>query len=204
MTFFGMAVFTAIGTVVLAVFAVVTAWYARKAFRKQSQEVHDQAKMLQLQSDQLEEQRKINARQTEVLELQAEELRESLGERKREAQERRRAQASRVFVEENRHPYNRDDPDAIAPGPAWVSATVLNGSRDPIYRAQLRWHQGSAPYGDPNPEPVGTVMAASEVSKRREFPRNANLDVCGAALEFRDAAGVRWLRSADGDLDELA
>jgi membrane protein implicated in regulation of membrane protease activity len=30
---------TAIATAVLAVFAVVTAWYARKAFREQSQEV---------------------------------------------------------------------------------------------------------------------------------------------------------------------
>jgi hypothetical protein len=37
MTFFGMAVLTAIGTAVLAVFAIVTAWYARKAFRKQAQ-----------------------------------------------------------------------------------------------------------------------------------------------------------------------
>jgi hypothetical protein len=33
MTFFGAALITAIGTVVLAVFAIVTAWYARKAFR---------------------------------------------------------------------------------------------------------------------------------------------------------------------------
>ena len=32
---FGLALLTAIGTVVLAVFAVVTAWYARKAFREQ-------------------------------------------------------------------------------------------------------------------------------------------------------------------------
>jgi hypothetical protein len=39
MTFFGMALLTAVGTVVLAVFAIVTAWYARKAFTKQSQEV---------------------------------------------------------------------------------------------------------------------------------------------------------------------
>ena len=39
MTFFGAALITAIATVVLAVFAVVTAWYARKAFREQSREV---------------------------------------------------------------------------------------------------------------------------------------------------------------------
>jgi hypothetical protein len=32
---------TAVATAVLAVFAIVTAWYARKAFLKQSQEVTD-------------------------------------------------------------------------------------------------------------------------------------------------------------------
>jgi membrane protein implicated in regulation of membrane protease activity len=39
MTFFGATLLGALATVVLAVFAVVTAWYARKAFRKHSQEV---------------------------------------------------------------------------------------------------------------------------------------------------------------------
>lgn len=39
MTFFGMALITATATAVLAMFAIVTAWYAHKAFRKQSQEV---------------------------------------------------------------------------------------------------------------------------------------------------------------------
>jgi len=68
---------TALATAVLAVFAIVTAVYAVRAFRKQSQEISDQASMLKVQSDQLEEQRKINVEQTKVLELQAAELRES-------------------------------------------------------------------------------------------------------------------------------
>jgi hypothetical protein len=58
---------TAIGTVVLAVFAIVTAVYAIRAFRKQSQEVSDQASMLKVQSDQLEEQRRLNAEQLQRL-----------------------------------------------------------------------------------------------------------------------------------------
>ena len=37
---------TAIATAVLAVFAILTAWYARQAFLKQPQEVTDQAEML--------------------------------------------------------------------------------------------------------------------------------------------------------------
>ncbi len=42
--------YTAVATAILAVFAIVTAWYARKAFLKQSQEVSDQASMLEIQS----------------------------------------------------------------------------------------------------------------------------------------------------------
>jgi hypothetical protein len=72
---------TAIATAVLAFFAIITAVYAVRAFRKQSQEVHDQAAMLSIQSDQLAEQRKINAEQTRVLALQASELTQSLSQR---------------------------------------------------------------------------------------------------------------------------
>lgn len=45
---------------VLALFAIITAVYAVRAFRKQSQEVSDQATMLKVQSEQLAEQRRIN------------------------------------------------------------------------------------------------------------------------------------------------
>jgi hypothetical protein len=76
---------TAIATAMLAAFAIVTGIYAIRAFRKQSKEVSDQISMLGIQSDRLAEQRKINAEQLRVLALQAGELRESLAERKREA-----------------------------------------------------------------------------------------------------------------------
>lgn len=89
---------TAIATAALAVFAILTAAFAILAFCKQSKEVSDQARMLKLQSEQFSEQRKVNAEQIRVLTLQAAELSESLKERKREAAERRRAQAGRVFV----------------------------------------------------------------------------------------------------------
>ena len=56
-------------------FAIVTAVFAVLAFRKQSREVSDQAKMLEVQSDQLGEDRTVNAEQIRVLKLQAEELR---------------------------------------------------------------------------------------------------------------------------------
>jgi hypothetical protein len=111
-TFFGMALLTAIGTVVLAAFAVVTAVYARKAFREESREVaaieqqvkdeqevtRQQAELLKVQTgqlevlrDQLQDQREASAAQAEVLELQAAELRGSLEERRQEAEDRHRA-----------------------------------------------------------------------------------------------------------------
>jgi uncharacterized membrane protein YhiD involved in acid resistance len=89
---------TAAGTALLAIFAILTTIYAVRAFRRQSQEVSAQASMLQVQSEQLSEQRKINAEQTKVLGLQATELRESLESRELDRAERRRAQASRVFI----------------------------------------------------------------------------------------------------------
>jgi hypothetical protein len=44
---------TAVATAVLAAFAIVTAWYAPKAFVKQSKEVSDQASTLEIQSGRL-------------------------------------------------------------------------------------------------------------------------------------------------------
>ena len=76
---------TAVGTGVLGIFAIVTAIYEVRAFRKQSQEVSDQGEMLRVQSErldvyrtQVDEQRRINDTRGEVLELQAREIRASL------------------------------------------------------------------------------------------------------------------------------
>jgi hypothetical protein len=133
---------TAIATVVLAVFAIVTAWYARKAFRKQAQEVSDQAGLLKTQSDQLEEQRKINAKQTVVLELQEEDLRESLTERKRERQAAERQQANGIGFRLTSTPF----PDlgkyssefTVRPGEPVRMAIVSNQSRRPIKNVVCR------------------------------------------------------------------
>ena len=213
---------TAVATAALAVFAIVTASYARSAFRKQSEEVRaierqvrdqeeltrQQAELLKIQSGQLELQRRqlddqlqANARQADVLELQATELRESLGQRKRDAEEQRRAQASKVFISQ------RDStmvfPTGRRSGPA-IAATVVNSSDQPIYDAELYWRRGSAGHGDPNPEILSAVMPGAEIIKGRSFPKGTNLDVSGAVLRFRDAAGIRWIRRPDGGLTEQA
>ena len=156
---------TAIATAMLAVFAIVTAWYARRAFLKQSQEVSDQAAMLRLQSEQLDEQRKLNKEETRVLALQAEELRESLAERKREAVERRNAQAAQVHIA-------LEMGDTSPGGGPAVEATVVNANerQQPIYDVKLYWHLGPDTYGTPNPEPLGTVLNWEKKIRRRDFP----------------------------------
>lgn len=68
---------TAAATLALAVLALLTAVLAYLAWRKQSREVSDQAK---------------------ILRLQAEELGQAAAEREREANERRRAQAELVYT----------------------------------------------------------------------------------------------------------
>lgn len=83
---------SAIATVGLLIGAIITAQYAIKAFRAQSKEVGDQATMLKVQSDQLDEQRTINA-------LQARDLEESLKERERLRRITEREQADAVLFE---------------------------------------------------------------------------------------------------------
>jgi hypothetical protein len=91
---------TAAFTGLLAVFAIITAWFAREAFRQQSAEV--------------------NA---------------LLEDRKREAEERRRAQASMVFVW-----YVRSTVAAVGhPAVDKVTMHLRNTSDQPIYYVRFAW-----------------------------------------------------------------
>ena len=184
----------AVATTVLAVFAIVTGIYAVRAFRKQSQEVSDQAEMLRLQSEQLDEQRKVNAEQIRVLALQAAELGESLAKRKREAVERRNAQASQVSIAVK---VTREGRVGYLPE---LEATVVNASerQQPIYDVKLYWHLGQQGYGSPNPEVLGTILNFRDEARRREFPPGTDLAGCGAGLAFRDVFGVNWVKTPDG------
>jgi hypothetical protein len=206
---------TAVATTILAVFAFTTAILAYLAFRKQSREVRDQAQMLKVQSDQLEEQQKIN-------ELQATDLRASIKQRKLDADERRRAQARLVSAWIGK---TRDDPDNND-GMRQISLELINGSPEPIYGlvAGTVFIQGRA---GPN-----SLEAWFEVKKRTESqehkqlsPPTAILSILppgrwrtwvqdtgevlgggrrGAELAFTDRAGTHWIRRARGDLEKLS
>ena len=222
---------TAIATGLLAIFAIVTAAFAIKAFGKQSEEVRaiqrqvqdqetlisQQAELLKVQSGQLEmqrhqldEQRAINAKQTEVLELQARELTESLDERKREMEGRRRAQAIRVFIWEERLDHDprvtlaQAHASGSAVGPVIV-AHLRNASDWPIYDVRLSWHRGSAPWGQPDLFPA--LMPSEEESATRalstDLPEYVDLAMLGAVAFFRDTDRVMWRARPAGTLDEI-
>ena len=173
---------TAVATAVLAVFAIVTAVFAILAFRKQSQEVSDQAS---------------------VLALQAAELRESLAERKREAAELRRAQAGRVFVSAEPNPKISDPVNSIA-------LRAENTSQQPIYDLTFMWREGTG--GVEVDQNIDSRFPSScQVSRKGSEPFEPGLPYqdflkdtsrLAAAVVFRDAAGVRWRLRSDGQLDE--
>jgi hypothetical protein len=183
--------------------------------RQQAELLRVQSGQLGLQREQLaeqhtaiEDQLQANARQAEVLKLQASELKESLSERKREAEQRRSAQATQVFISQRQaSASSMEEADAegqfsveMWPDEIRAEVTVVNASNQPIYGAELRWHRGSAGHGDPNPEPLGTVMPGSESVHCRDFPEDTNMVIGGAVLRFRDAAGTTWMRRLDGGL----
>jgi hypothetical protein len=171
---------TAIATIGLLLGAIITAIFAIRAFT--------------IQSQQLEEQRGINKRQTDVLDLQVTELQESLKERQHEAAERRGAQAARVFVGASQ-----------LVGEPRLSPHPVNASDFPIYEAQLWYLDRHNTEGD-LPGHFGTVLPGEKAyllgNVRRDFiERYEPLSL--AILTFRDAAGVTWIRTPDGTLSEI-
>jgi hypothetical protein len=196
---------TAIATAVLATGSVVTAIFAFLAFRKQSTEVTILQRQAKDQTEQFHERRKVNEKQIEVLELQSEELRTSREEREREATGRRRAQAAKVLMWEDRSPV---DPRLQRTAPGYrtptITACVSNDSDQLIYDLEIEWHKGAAPWG--NPEFVAHIPAQSKEVFTRPLPADlpdfVDAAVYGAVLRFRDAAGVNWLRRPDGELSE--
>lgn len=206
---------TAIATALLAIGAGITAKFAWDALQKQSaglkalgDQVSDQkdltakqAQLLTIQSNQvrlqqlqLDEQRKAAAKEAIVLSLQTDELKESLGQRRREAEERRRAQAAMIFLNQVPAPkpieFGTKGGNAAAPKDL---VTVVNSSGLPIYDAEAHWPAMSA-QDNPGSHLFGTIMP--DAKPERLVPKGAH-----ASLWFRDAAGVKWVLKLNGHLD---
>jgi hypothetical protein len=210
--------------------AVITAFFAILAFRKQSEEVstlerqaqdqqeltRQQGELLKIQSEQLdlqrkqvEEQRAVIGKQTDVLVLQAQELKASIEQRVRETAERHRAQAVRVFMWEERLDRDPDMDQATQsargerPTPV-VVAHVRNASDQPIYDLRFSWHRGTAPQrqGEAMVPLMPGRDAYATCPVPEDLPEN-NRGLFGAVAFFRDAAGIFWRARPDGQLDEI-
>jgi hypothetical protein len=213
MSMLGATILTAIAITVLAVGAIVTAVLAYLAFRKQSHEVmaidrqvagdqkliQQQAKLIKAQTDQVQilrdqlgEQRNASARQAGVLDLQAKELRESLDQRKRNTEARRRAQAAKIFLT------GAPTGPGITFGgplpPPTTTATVVNSSDQPIYDAELHWPATSL-QGSHGSHLFGTIVPGGK--QQYWLPPNV-----GFSLWSRDAAGIKWILPSDGRFRE--
>ena len=188
----------AIATAVLAVGVIAAAWFARTASVSLSR--------------QLTAQQELAARLAEVLQLHAKELGPSYDER-------RRAQACRVFIELDRIvPVSvASSPDGETASPVqspWrVTATVRNTSDQPVYDMYVIWQRGTVRMG--KPDPVARLLPGEQVTfERGHQPMDAepssdrmapsDAAALSAFLTFRDTAGVRWTVREDGTLSDLA
>ena len=125
--------------------------------------------------------------------------------RKRQAELGRGCQARRVFLTEESFGGRKDGRGSgmiggIGTKPPSVTGTAHNTSDQPIYNVEFRWHKGVAAHGDP--ELAGAVMPRQQVTRSANFPHDTNMERSGATIRFTDAAGLRWIRRADGYLAE--
>lgn len=188
-------ILTAWATLALAILAFVTAILAGLAFWKQRQETRDQAAMLKIQSEQLAEDRKVNAEQIRVLALQAEELKNVGGDREREAEERCKAQAVQVYVWQ-KVMQGAAQARGLTSGKT-LKATLVNSSMQPVYNVTMQWMING----------VLRDLTVREEPLKPEEEHSATVVVDSAVdpmamAFFRDRAGVYWRTHADGRLED--
>jgi hypothetical protein len=175
----------AIATVVLAIGVITAAWFARTASVALSR--------------QLTAQQELTANLAEVLQLHARGLVQS-------SDERRRAQACRVFI-------TLDRVMPVSVGPWHVTATVRNTSDQPVYDMYVIWQLGTVRMG--KPDPVARLLPGDLITFERGTQADAANEpsdpaaqsdpaAVSAFLTFRDTAGVRWTVREDGTLSDVA
>jgi hypothetical protein len=126
----------------------------------------------------------VNTEQIRVLELQAKELQESLKQRQRETLERRSAQASQVFVWQERTVVN-----ALGKLPEHtVTVHLRNTSKQPVYDIWFTWQSGDTKYSPTWREKP--LMPDETDFQSAPVPADADPErVCGSA-GWGDAAVV--------------
>jgi hypothetical protein len=176
----------------LLVGAGLTAWYAKRAFDKQTEEVS-------AIKAQLKEQQQLNEMQTPVLDLQAKDLGASLKQREREDWERRIGQVSLIFAWEE-----RATSQAVGTGGVdTVTTHVRNTSEQPIYDLRFSWRDlGRAEGGDQTVR-VQPLMPGDIDTDFAPVPSGIEPAMFGAAVVFRDRAHRWWRVWPNGNFDDL-
>lgn len=116
---------------------------------------------------------------------QAEEVAALVAENNRQAAERRRAQASSVFI------------GLPIRGIRLVQPSAQNASSFPVHDAQF-WYYG--PDGLSDPDDLGMIMPGPVGLNGKQMRYEEAVE--RTILTFRDAEGIRWIRRADGTLQE--
>src|SRR5579859_7942599 len=137
-------------------------------------------------------QRDLTADLAEAVALLSKDLRQS-------ADERRRAQASQVFIELDR--------GAETKATEWrVRATVRNTSQQPVYDLYVIWLLGTTRAG--KPDRAARLLPGREVCfERGPAPDGSDEPIdpgaLAAFLTFRDTAGIRWTVREDGTFSDI-
>jgi hypothetical protein len=200
-------------TWVLAAGAIVTVYYARKAFREQSRELGVLQRQAKQQADMFDDQQKVNEEQVRVLKLQAKELQASLDQRKGDAESQRREQANKVAA------WFATKESARGGGPLRLwGALIRNDSDLPILNVRVFFHfiESESPAarawkpvncGGP-PGRIRVIPPRSqkfvEILETIRTQRNECDDSAYVvSIEFSDAAGNYWERTARGALKPM-
>lgn len=193
---------TAIATAVLALFAFTTAILAGLAFWKQSREVSAIER-------QVNDQEELTRQQAALLKIQGRQLELQQKQFDQQADERRRAQASRVFIwtEHGSDPRATDDHTATEePAPFGLIAHIRNTSEQPIYELTIDW--GPEKPSSMEDERFPVLMPGDQKDLFQPWPdeidpaRDPWFLKLAPIARFRDAAGLRWGLTEDGQLDE--
>jgi hypothetical protein len=189
-------ILTAIATVALAVGAIVTAVFAVLAFRKQSQEV----RAIQRQ---VVDQQELTRHQAELLEVQSGLLGLQRQQFDDQLAERRRAQATCVFIWTEIGPDPRRTDEQLEKGVPWyesITTHVWNTSGLPIHSLTIAWYANSDLIGDPNSLPILLPGESDQWTRALELELSpeTELSQVDVVAHFRDAAGVHW-RMTPGD-----
>ena len=131
----------------------------------------------------------------EAFRAQAAELAILAAQRDRDNDERRRAQAAKVFTGAPQSPRQTKGGETIV----GTVSYVRNTSDLPIYDAQL-WESDRP---DRDPDDLGVIMPGKRISARGGVIYNSRETALSSViLTFQDTAGFRWIRMPDGNLIE--